>query len=252
MNQLEFSQEGPGEKQSAGSDTLAIFLGLYLLILAFFIILVSISQTEEIKAKAVQDSLTTTFASILTPPKELTSYTGQSGEIVAGQQFLERIEGLFSTAIQVAKVETMQPGKQMRITMPADTLYFPEKADIRPAQNPLMDRVVASLSGSPPGLRFDVEYVIGRQPTPEGGLPIGQTLEMSRAGAFAREMRNRGAPPDSVAIGMILGEPNVITMNFYVRDDVVLPVAVQQPAASPSVPTPVAPLTQPQIQEGGE
>ena len=233
MDQLEFSQEDFGEKPSAGSDTLAIFLGLYLLILAFFIILVSISQTEEIKAKAVQDSLTTTFASILSQPKELTSYTGQSGEIVAGQQFLERIEGLFSTAIQVAKVETMQPGKQMRITMPSDTLYFPEKIDIRPAQYPLMDRIVASISGSPPGLRFDVEYVIGREPTPEGGLPIGQTLEMGRAGAFAREMRSRGAPPGSVVIGMIVGKPDIITMNFYVRNDDV-PVPAPQPAVAPA------------------
>ncbi len=233
MDQTEFIQDEIDQGNSGGSDTIAIFLGLYLLILAFFIILVSISSTEELKAKAVQDSLTTTFAAILPQPKELSSYTGESGSIIAGQQFMDRIQGLFAAAVQVAKVEVMQPGKHMKITMPAEALYFADGAEIRPAQSPLMDRIIASLSSSPPGMRFDVEFIVGSEIMPGGGLPIGQALQMKRAGAFAREMRLRGAPPDSVAIGMMANDPDEVTMHFFVREIVANPGQANVPAVTP-------------------
>ncbi|MCW9033379.1 MAG: hypothetical protein OQK35_08490 [Alphaproteobacteria bacterium] len=258
MDQIEFIQDEIDQGSSGGSDTIAIFLGLYLLILAFFIILVSISSTEELKAKAVQDSLTTTFAAILPQPKELSSYTGESGNIIAGEQFIERIQGLFAAAVQVAKVEVMQPGKHMKVTMPSDTLYFPDEARIRPAQNPLMDRIIASQSSSPPGLRYDVEFIIGSKSVPGGGLPIGQSLEMKRAGAFAREMRERGAPPDGVVIGMMAGDPKEVTLHFFVRDVITEPAPVidpedaldnglplAAPVATTPAPTQAIPLAEP-------
>ena len=201
-----------------GPDTYTIFLGLYLLILAFFIILVSISTQEEIKAKAVQDSLTSTFTNLITS-SSMTTFTGQTGEIVAGQQFQERIEGLFASAVQIAKVKVVQPGRQMRIIMPADSLFVPETADIRPAQFQLLDRMVASLSNRPAGWLYEMELVIGSNYAIGQSLPIGETLEIRRVGAFAREMRARGAPPESLAVGVEPSNPAEITIWFYMRDE---------------------------------
>ncbi|MCW8836324.1 MAG: hypothetical protein OQJ99_08170 [Rhodospirillales bacterium] len=204
-------------KAEGGADNITLFLGLYLLILAFFILLVSISTVEEIKTKAVMDSLTSTFSSILPPSAEQSAFTGRTGEVVAGQQFQEQIAGVFASAVQVARVTVVQPGRQMRVVLPTQALFVDEDTKIREAQYQLLDRLVAALSQRPPGLYFEMEFIIGSAYAAGKGLPIAQTLETARAGAFAREMRGRGAPPESVVLGLKAGDPQEITMFFNVR-----------------------------------
>ena len=199
-----------------GGNIIALFLGLYLLVLAFFVLLVSISTPEKVRSKAVMDSLSSTFATILPPSTDLTTFTAREGEVVAAQMQSD-IEGIFTTAIQVAKVEIVSPGKLMRVLLPADSLFFPETADIRKGQQPLLDRIVAALSAVPRGMRHGMDFVIGSPYTEGNLLPTGQTLSMARAGAFARELMDRGTPPGSVSIGLRPGDPSEIVVWFHVR-----------------------------------
>ena len=205
------------EPTTGGGHVTAMFLSLYLLVLAFFILLVTISTPEKIKTTAVMDSLTSTFASLLTPSTDLTAFTANEGNVLAGEAFQQQISGIFSTAVQVAKVEIVQPGRLMQITIGADALFFPETTDIRPAQLPLLDRTVAALSVVTPGLRYDMEFLIGSRYVEGKRLPVGQTLETERAGVFARAMLARGVPPDRVAIALKPGDPSEIVMRFRVR-----------------------------------
>ena len=178
-----------------GGSSIALFLALYLLVLAFFILLVSISTIEEVKSQAAMDILTSSFTTILPPSLQLTAISNSEGDVIAGQQFQEQVTNIFSTTIQVVV----------------------EKTDIREANHPLLDRIVASLSGRPPGFRYDMEFVIGSSYEAGKIMPIGQTLEMARAGAFVRTMLERGAPPDSVAVGIQPGDPKRCSIWFYVR-----------------------------------
>ncbi|MEE8394387.1 MAG: hypothetical protein V3R66_08585 [Rhodospirillales bacterium] len=204
-------------EKSGSQSTIALFLALYLLILAFFILLVSISTLQDVKAKAAMTSVTTTFSNILPPSVELKAFSTEEGEVLAGQAFQEEVTNIFATAIQVAKVETVQPGRLMRVLFPADALFFPGKTEIRQGQFPFLDRIVAALSNRPPGVRYDMEFVIGSPFTGGKNLPIGQTLEIARGGVFARELRNRGAPPDSISIGLMPGNADEVIIRFYIR-----------------------------------
>lgn len=59
-------------------------------------------------------------------------------------------------------------------------------------------------------------------------MPVEQTLEMSRAGAFVRAMISRGVPHDSIVVGIQPGDPKKTSMWFYVRSsDVARPKLVQ-------------------------
>lgn len=203
--------------ESAANSTTALFLSLYVLVLAFFIVLVSMSSLEKIKSRAVMDSLTSTFASLLAPSGELTAFTSKEGDFLAAQAFQEQIAAVFSSPIRVARVEIVQPGRLMRVIMGSDSLFLPETAEIREAHIPLLDRIVASLSVTTPGLHYDMEFLIGSRPGPGGMLPIAETLESARAGAFARAMSARGTPPDSIAVGLRPGDPREVVMRFFVR-----------------------------------
>jgi len=201
---------------SRGDHTIALFLGLYLLVLAFFIVLVSISTPEDVRSKAVMSSLSSTFASILPPSTDLTPFATREGEVVA-LALQSDVQGLFTTAIQVAKVEIVNPGRLMRVQLPSASLFFPDSAELREGQSPLLDRIVATLSAAPPGMRHDMEFIIGTRYAENGLLPDDETLSTKRASAFAKELAKRGAPPGSVAIGLQPGDSEEIVLRFHVR-----------------------------------
>ncbi len=207
----------PTFETARGPNTSALFLSLFLLVLAFFILLVTISTLEEVKTKSVMDSLTSTFTSIVPPSTDPTRFKSKEGDLVAGQQYQETVTDIFAAALQVAKIKVVHPGRLMQVQIPANTLFVAGEARIQANQFELLDRIVAAASGRPPGLRFDLEFVIGSRTREDGGLPQSQTLELARAGAFAREMSERGLPPDSIAIGIEPGDPNDVTMWFYIR-----------------------------------
>ncbi|MGY9004124.1 MAG: hypothetical protein ACKVIF_13175, partial [Rhodospirillales bacterium] len=125
-------------------------------------------------------------------------------------------------------VDVVQPGSLMRVQLVSDILFESGKAEIRESNHPLLDRIVAALSGRPPGIRFDMEFIIGSSYQEGKTMPVEQTLEMSRAGAFVRAMMSRGVPPDSIVVGIQPGDPKKTSMWFYVRSsDVARPKLVQ-------------------------
>lgn len=206
-------------QEEGGGSTIALFLGLYLVVLAFFILLVSISTLEVAKSKKVLQSLSSTFTSIVPPSASLQALKAQDGDVLAGREFQQQITGIYATELGIDRVETVQPGRQMRLLLSSDSLFFQGEARIRPAMYPLLDRTVAALSNRPPGLRFDMEFVIGTPTLADGKtMPIAQTLEVERAGAFARAMFERGMPPDSVSVGMRPGHVGEVVIWFYTRD----------------------------------
>lgn len=236
-------------KEGSGESSLVLFLGLYLLVLAFFILLVSISTIEKVRSVAVMDSLSSSFASILPPTMDPTRFSALEGDALGGPPFQERVASLFATALQVAKVEIVQPGRLMRVTVPTVALFFPDDTRVRPESHPLLDRIVASVSGRPPGTRYDMEFVMGSRYAVGRSLPVAQTLEMARAGAFAREMATRGVPPDSIAIGLVSGNPEEVVIWFYVRSEEETRLQLLDREAKPTptdpAPAPASPAPEP-------
>lgn len=200
-----------------GDQTIALFLGLYLVVLAFFILLVTISTLEESKSKKVMDSLSSAFTTIVPPSAELQNFQSKDGDVLASQQFQQQITGIFATAVQIEKVEIVQPGRLMRVVLNSDSLFVSGEPKIRPNMFPMLDRTVASLSNRPKGMKFDLEMVIGVKTTRKA-MPIVETLEVARAGVFARAMFDRGLPPDSVSVGMRPGNEGEVTLWFHTRE----------------------------------
>jgi len=226
-----------GGTAARGPDSISLFLSLFLLVLAFFIILISISTLEDVKSQAVRDSLSSTFRSVLSPSTNPTEFTSKDGNILAGQEFQEQITGIFVTALQVAKVEVVRPGSLMRVKLPISSMFAENDTEIRPVTVPVLDRIVAVLSSRPPGLRFDMEFVIGSPISADKELPVRQTLETQRAGNLAREMARRGVPPDSITVGIQPGRSDQATIWFFVRDEAETQLRLKpepaKPAASP-------------------
>ncbi len=201
------------------APSLVLFLPLFLLVLAFFILLVAISTVEDVKSNAVMESLTSTFSEPLLNVSDPTEYTSKDGSPLTGHQFQEQMTNLFATTLQVAKIEIVNPGRFMRISVPTETMFAKNKTELRPLVLPVFDRIVAALSGRSPGTHFEMEFVMGVDYTKSGELPTGPSLSMSRASGVADELAGRGVPPDAISIGLREGNLNAVLINFYVRDE---------------------------------
>ena len=66
--------------------TVFVYLSLFFLILAFFIVLVAISTVEETKSKAVMHSLTSTFTTLQPSGDKPTDFTAKEGEVLGRQE----------------------------------------------------------------------------------------------------------------------------------------------------------------------
>lgn len=199
------------------ADTVSIFLGLFLLLLAFFILLVSISTVEKVKSLRVIDSVAAAFATILPSAVELRDHATKDANILSGEAFQAEITGIYASQVQVTKVEVVTPGRLMRVVMPSDALFFQGEARLRDGQFPFIDRVIAALSGRPAGLRHELEFVIGSPAGADRALAVGETLESRRAVTFVKGVLARGAPPDSVSVALKPGDPAEVTLWFHTR-----------------------------------
>ena len=115
-------------------STYFLFLALYLLVLVFFILLLSFSTLEDVKAKTAMKSLTATFSTVL-PSTDPTALQSEDSS-ASGQAFQEQVTGIFATSLQVAKVEIVQPGKLMRIVVPTEELFhLTKRKSVKPKRN---------------------------------------------------------------------------------------------------------------------
>lgn len=196
----------PEPRQVQADPSLSIFLGLYLLVLAFFILLVSLSTVEEMKARAVLESLSATFGPVRASGTSLGPGDGDPALL------LERdLTAAFASLVHIVEVKIVKPGRLMRASLPAAVVFADDAPALRPSLHPLLDRTVAALSSPPAGVVLTVELALA--PPAD---PAARALATARADAFAREMLARGAPPDRLAIAFAPGAGDEVWLTFAI------------------------------------
>ncbi|MEQ8664744.1 MAG: flagellar motor protein MotB [Rhodospirillales bacterium] len=203
--------------KTGGSSSVSLFLGLFLLILAFFIMLVSISTIEDTKSKQVMDSLSSAFAELMQPTTEPTQFVSKHGDVLEPDAFQAEMTEVFTTAVSVEKVSIVTPGRDMRVDLLARELFETPSLDLRVARLPMIDRVVASLNRNPPGVRFQI-VIMAAVKDPSAGVVDGVArTALERVGAITRLLIERGAPPETVSGGIYAGDPGALRFDFKIR-----------------------------------
>lgn len=206
------------EPKAAQKDpTLALFLGLYLILLAFFVLLNTMATLKEDRVKAVLGSLLSTFSTEILNTLNPTEFTASVGNELSTQEFHREIRDFFEVAVPLSRVEFYSAGSVMRIRMPADQLFEPGSIVVRDDREDLMFRITRALKRRVAGLRYEVEFSTFTGPFIGDETATGQVIEIARAGSFARVVADSGAPVNSLTIGAQPGNPGEIEMTFLVR-----------------------------------
>lgn len=198
-----FGSPGP----SIVSPTL---LGLYVILLAFFILLGSISQRSEGRVRAVIDGIQNTFNRESAGEAGDTAIAEREGETpVSG--FLPEMGRLTATAFPLARVDQLHGSRRLHATVALGDLFDAETATLTGPGTELLRQIARAIATRPIGVRYDVEFLVVR------GQDERQALAVSRATAFAEGLIAAGAPRDSVAIGLAVGDARFSALRFFVR-----------------------------------
>ena len=186
-------------------------LGLYVILLAFFILLGSISQRSEGRVRAVIDGIHNTFNSESAAETGDTALGEREGE-APSPGFLAEMGRLTATAFPLARVEQVYGSRRLQATVAVVDMFRAETAELTPSGVNLLRQIAQAMATRPSGRRYDVEFIM------VGGDGEQQrALAVARATAFVEALLAAGASRDSVAIGLAPGDARVAALRFFVR-----------------------------------
>ncbi|MEX2009532.1 MAG: hypothetical protein WEC41_05010, partial [Dongiaceae bacterium] len=186
--------EGAG-RVTRNPNTLTL-LSLNLLLLAFFILLVSISSFEDARVRSVIDSVQVAFRGAVVPSSGPAAVA--AAESLAIRSVEAEIDALAKRSIPLTRVERAGVG-EIRIELPVDALFRPGEARVDPAQAPFLRQLTAVLADGPATQRYEIDVT---------QADIGdRSTEVARAGAMVRALAGAGAPADGLSAGAGPGAP---------------------------------------------
>lgn len=210
-------------KEAGSSMNNVLYLGLYLILLAFFILLIGISKFEEKRTQAVVGSITNTFQASMTEGSgiDVERLPAALADFLSAQAFQRNVEDLFRSLLPHSEVQVSRPGELMHVVLPVDVLFAPGSDVLRYERLPLLRRIASVLEDHPPNQRFDIEFVVGGALPRSGDESDPLPLAISWAAELARSLKDHGAPGGSLAAGVKNGGAGRVFITFVTRDPAV-------------------------------
>lgn len=230
-----------------------LFLSLFLLLLAFFILLNALSTYQETKSRAVITSLAATFEARRTPDMSTEIVVSTLGETPEPEQVLTEVERLWRMAIPIAEVEMLPSGDTVLVELPITQVFVGAEARLRGDRQDLIDATAYALSARLEGKIVEMQALVRVEemkgvetareidaadavaandqatdqtvdvddPSAEflpTGLLDGFELGFARSVNFSRQLVEGGTPPDNLQVGLVQGNPNRLQLRFFIRD----------------------------------
>lgn len=197
-------------------------LSLFVMLLAFFIVLNSISTFDEAKVEPMRQSLEETFAAKMDSVDTLRIMNIQAEERALEQgKTLERIEALLTANIAGTEAITSSESGIMYMRLPrtefervVTTLGAGERPDI---VKPILETFISILRTDGRGIpyRVDITYNLDRNPGRVANREPQKMEEFVKAAAAtAQTLEKAGLPARLMTIGLKKGNPDYIELMF--------------------------------------
>lgn len=195
--------------------SVSLFLGLYLILLAFFILLTTISSFSATKSVAAVGSVNSQFTS----DRRVEALTGGDIMRLSGAGQLDRtllgaLRENFSAAFPSEEDTETVIGGSVQFVLPADKVFHPDSTFIQDAAAVLLVKLAASLTVSSPGLRNEIDVILRTGDEFSPATSQEQQRLVKQSGALARAMVDVGIKPRALRLGLRAGEAGTIAFLF--------------------------------------
>jgi len=187
-------------------------VGLFLILLTFFIMLVSISQQNLQKQTITTESVTRTFSGEVEQGQ--TEEDILRREVVAG--IARKAFGNVASYFPGGELEVEQHKDRIALRLPLKAFFAPQKSTLLYAQKPFIDDLATLLGHAISGVTQELTVTLR---TPDLS-PAAQTLAAQRAGVLTRSLLAAGAPVEqmSAAVETAKKDEIVIYLRVFITD----------------------------------
>lgn len=192
-----------------------IFLSLFLILLAFFVMLNVIATQDPSKVEAAVSSLTETFAKsrLLNDAGTLSA---KSGSLVVDEAFFDNVHALLHARKSWGRVKISSGDGFLTAVFERNRLFLPKTGVLTPDAGNLARSFAAAMargSGGKPVRSIEIRVVAtaAEMDVGAGTIPV----PVRQAGGFADMLTRSGVRPEAVGLGLKTGNSALLEMTFY-------------------------------------
>ena len=200
--------------------TLIQVLSLYLLLLAFFVLMFNASRFDRGRTDAVSESLASTFRMNGDPAKVAVVRSSDQGQAIGDELILDSFSDLIQTALPVARIENLRRGRLLRVSVGVGELFEGNSSALRGDRDKLLTELAKLLGKHPPGRRHKVEVFLTGQWVTLDRLTKAVPLPITRAAVISQSLMSGGALIGTVSGGVMEGPRREVVFLYRVDPEI--------------------------------
>ncbi|MCF6195838.1 MAG: flagellar motor protein MotB [Emcibacter sp.] len=199
-------------------ETTGLFVSLYLIVLAFFVVMNSISNQDQNKVSAATESVTRAFKNPFEPEADFVDVSANQDALTPNDEFYDQILGVFASLVGFDGKFPTKGGNVVKINFEPSKIFEKDSNVFRPNQQAFLQQLAGFLKAGRDSEKREIDIVISSGK----GLPKGpeywKDITILRAGAFVYELKKMGVAEDKLAIGVVQGKDDMMVLTFYNRE----------------------------------
>lgn len=212
-NPQENAQENARENTSVEAGIVSL-LSLKLLLLAFFILLNSLSELEALKVRAVLESVTRAFDGRINVEHNMAMRGAADGPLDGTRLLLADLGQLFADMLPAVYMESAEKSELMALEVQVGTFFTDGEARLQAGRGLLLDRLAARLrEWEADGVSYSLALLIGRR-ADDGGK---DAVQVSRVAVLAQRLAAQGVPMSRLAIGFRETDAEKLRLEFSLQ-----------------------------------
>lgn len=207
------------KRQDKGDPNYVALLSLKLLLLAFFIMLNAMSSFEEDKARAVLDSVNSTFNGDASQLERFANFNQSLDDLDDKAELVSEIERLFETTIPAVERDKGSTQSFLRLRLPVEAMFLGNEIELASGRELLLKRIVQSLGAyTEKGGYYEFEFLYGVPSRNSKARAAALEIALKRSEIVAQEILMAGMPEDRFAIGLQPNQPKTVFIVIRIYD----------------------------------
>lgn len=204
---------------AGGQSSLQLHISLFLILIAFFMVLNALSNQEVTRRGAVIESVQNAFRRPLPRAEDLDLLAGRQLDAHMAE-FHEALAGIFAAMTEFPG-QFGWPGRGLiRAELPAASFFAGTDDEIRADRARMLDDLAATLIRGHAGERRAIEILVAVPPALLHGADAddaARNSHLARAAALARALEVRGVPGNAITTGVMADDRDLLWLTFGSR-----------------------------------
>lgn len=208
----------PEENKRLSDDTTGLFVSLYLIVLAFFVVMNSISNQDQNKVNAATESVTRAFNNPYEPEANFVDVSANEKALTPNDEFYAQILGVFASLVGFDGKFPTEGGSVVKVNFETSNLFEDGSSEFRQDQRAFLQQLAGFLAGGRVSEKREIDIVISSGNRLPQGPEYWKDINILRAGAFVGRLTKMGVKDNQLSIGMVKGEEDRMFLTFYTRE----------------------------------